>query len=298
MKIIPKVNSICHRITYSKAYRAPKWLFRKIMNSNIQKDKNYQVGMRLGHMMQLRPTQRYLENVIYSGQYHDENVFFIRPLISKGAVILDIGANIGLYTCAYAQYFGAQDIKIYGIEAVETNYNILLENIRLNGFNNIQADHLALGKEEGELTFDLPSKDFVGNAVGGNVHKDDSSETYRTKVKMITLDSYAESNGIERCDFMKIDVEGAELFIFEGGKKFLSQCRPVIEAEYNAYWLEQVNISFKDFAQFFIELDYLCAVERSDCFEVIENSLEFSINEGLVDLLFVPREKLELLTGD
>lgn len=297
MKNIPKVHSLHHKITYSKAYRAPKWLFRKILNRNIQRDRNYLVDMRLGHQMQLRPTQRYLENVIYSGQYHDENIFFVRPLISKGSIILDIGANIGLYTCAYAQYFKEEDIKIYAIEAVETNFNVLKENIRLNRFKNIQADHLALGKEEGELTFHLPSKDFVGNAVGANVHQENSSDVYEAKVKMITLDTYAQQNGIDRCDFMKIDVEGAEYFVFEGGRNFLSQCRPVIEAEYNSYWLKQVNKSFRDFAQFFVDLDYLCAVERKDCFEVISDPLEYSINEGLVDLLFVPREKWGVLKG-
>lgn len=77
------------------------WFFRKVMNRPIQRDKSYRVQMRLGHKMQLRPTQRYLENVIYSGQYHDENIFFVKPLIDEGSVILDIGANIGLYTCAY-----------------------------------------------------------------------------------------------------------------------------------------------------------------------------------------------------
>ncbi len=52
-----------------------------------------------------------------------------------------------------------------------------------------------------------------------------------------------------------------------------------------------------DFAQFFIELDYVCAVERKDYFEVIDNPLDYSINEGLVDLLFIPVEKLEQLQG-
>ncbi len=222
MKNIPKVNSLVHKITYSKAYRAPKWIMRKWVNRNIQKDKDYKVQMRLGHLMQLRPTQRYLENVIYSGQYHDENIFFVRPLINEGAVILDIGANIGLYTCAYAQYFKNQNIKIYAIEAVETNFNVLKENILLNGFQNIQVDHLALGREEGELTFHLPSKDFVGNAVGGNIHEGSCEDLYEAKVKMITLDHYAKEKDITRCDFLKIDVEGAEYFVFEGGKKLVS----------------------------------------------------------------------------
>ncbi len=291
MRKIEKIPSLIHRITYSRPYRAPKWLLRKMAHRNINENKEYIVPMSLGHQIKLRPTKRYLENVIYSGQYHDENIFFIKPLIEEGAVILDIGANIGLYTCAYAEYFKEKNIKIYAIEAVETNYKILNENIRLNQFSNIKSFHLALGKEEGELEFNLPSKDFVGNAVGANINKEQSG--YVSKVKMITLDSFAKEQGLERCDFLKIDVEGAEYFIFEGGRNFLEKCRPVIEAEYNAYWLEQVKISFNDFAEFFTELDYLCAIERDSNFEIIENPQTYQVNEGLVDLLFIPKEKLE-----
>lgn len=298
MRKIKKVPSLIHQIKYSKVYRAPVWLLRKIAYQNLDISKEYTVPMRLGHQIKLRPTQRYLENVVYNRQYHDETIFFIKPLINENSVIIDIGANIGLYTCAYAEYFKEKEVKVYAIEALATNFGILNDNIKLNCFKNIESFNLALGKEQGELEFILPTEDFVGNAVGANVSQEsaeDTSSSHVSKVKMVTLDQFAKDNGIKSCDFLKIDVEGAEMMVFSGGKEFLSQCRPVIEAEYNAYWLEQVKVSFQDFAQFFSDIDYLCAIERDDHFEVIENPQDFIVKDSLVDLLFIPNEKIDLL---
>jgi len=82
----------------------------------------------------------------------------------------------------------------------------------LNHLSNVQIDHLALGKDNGTLTFKLPSDDYIGNAVGENIKKSssDSKDVFiLEQVEMLTLDAYAQKNNITRCDFIKIDIEGA-----------------------------------------------------------------------------------------
>ncbi len=295
MKKFNKYNSFVQRLLYTKIYRAPKWIYRKLVNQKINRDQDYLVPMRIGHKIKIRPTQRYLENVIYSGQYNDENVFWIKPLMEDGSVIMDIGANVGLYTCAYAEYFKKLKIQIYAIEAVANNFKNLKENIEINNFSNIKIDQIALGKEEGELVFDLPYEGFIGNAVGGNIFTSNETKKFQTKVKMITLDKYAVENKIERCDFLKIDVEGAEYFVFQGAAKFLEKCRPVVQSEFNAHWLKQANVNFQDFVKLFLSLNYLCAIEKGNTIEVINNPEQFVLQDQLVDLIFIPQEKLDLL---
>jgi hypothetical protein len=108
---------------------------------------------------------------------------------------------------------------------------------------------------------------------------------------MITLDELASQLKVERCDFMKVDIEGAEYFMFSGGHKFISQHRPVIQFEYNSYWLHQNQISFNHFYNFFNELNYDFYFEQKDYFQKIPNADSFNVTTDLVDILLVPKEK-------
>jgi len=295
---VSKFQNVIQHMRYSKLYRAPKWIINKILISGKDKGVDQTVDMRLGHKITIRPTEKYLENILYSRQYHDENVFLLDKYLSEGSVIFDIGANVGLYACAYAQYFKSLNVKIYAIEAAKNNFNYLQNNINLNHFTNIEAFNLALGKEKGELEITLPSEDFIGNAVGDNIKgeklimAEKTPSSYVQKVEMVTLDEWVENNKIEKCDFIKIDIEGAEFFVFLGGQKFIKKARPIIQSEYNKFWWERAGVSFSDLSSFFKEINYKVAIEKGSYYEVIENVDNYEIVDGLVDLLLIPQEKI------
>lgn len=251
----------------------------------------------MGHKMCLYPTQNYLKNALISRQYHDENIFLVKQFLSPNPVIIDIGANIGFYACAYAQQLKELKPMIYAVEAVDTNYNLLLKNILINKFENIKAFHLALGEKTGFLEFNLPSMDFVGNAIGNNVATSAEavkSGTIVKKVKLDTLDNLVAQNVITKCDFMKIDIEGAELFFFKGAMDFISTTRPVIQFEYNKYWLENNSVNLKSFTDLFLPLNYTFFMEVKDHFIAIEDVSHYKIEQALVDLLMIPNEKLKI----
>jgi FkbM family methyltransferase len=291
MTKIHHYNSIFQKIRYSKAYRAPKWILNKFKYRDLDSNKPVNINMRLGHKIKLFPTEQYLKAVAYSGQYHDQSVFLVEHFIKKSSTVIDIGANIGLYTCSYSQYFKDLNLNIFAVEAVKSNYSLLLENIKINKFNNIKAHHIALGKEEGTLELNLPSADFVGNVVGGNIEKNSLGFTHKESIKMITLDQFASENNITECDFIKIDIEGAEYFTFLGGTGFINKTRPVIQAEYNKRWSNNIGVSLVDYFKFFTDIKYTCAVEKGDFYEVIQDPLSFSSENDLMDLLFIPEEK-------
>ncbi len=291
MRKIKKYQSTLQRLQYTKLYRFPLWLFNQFMHSEPSADVGYKKKMRLGHNMRIRPTQNYLKNILYSGQYHDENIFMTGQFLKPGSTILDIGANIGLYACAYAQVYQNLSPQIYAIEALKNNYLQLQDNISRNNFSNIMPFNLAMGNKAGTLTITLPSEDFVGNAVGDNINTE-SGEGIKSEVPMVTLDSFAKDNNIDSCDFIKIDIEGAELFVFEGGMEFLKKTRPVIQTEYNRHWVESLGKSFSDFYKLFNDLDYLIAIEKEDSFELLESPESFKVEEDLLDFLFIPKEKL------
>lgn len=288
-----KFQNHFQKIKYLRLYRLPLWLVNKLRFRSLNPSESYTVSMRLGHKIKLRPTQNYLKNVLFSRQYHDWDAILVDKFLPKNGVILDIGANIGLYSALYAQYLKKKTPKIYAIEAVKQNFEYLNKNIAQNGFENVETFQIALGDQAGELSFYLPDADYVGNLVGSNVlagdeQAKDEKRGHTEKVKMVTLDEWSLDQKLERCDFMKIDIEGAELLAFRGAHQFLEKFRPVIQCEYNQRWLEATGASFADLLSHFEKLKYRAYIEQGDWYLPVKTD---STNLSLVDLLFVPEEK-------
>lgn len=296
--IIEKMKNPWQRVRYSKVYRFPMWILRKALNTSVDKNKEYILPMRLGHKIKLKPSERYLSNIIFNRQYHDPDVYFVERIIPKNGVVLDVGANIGLYTCAFAHHLRNKNVEVYGVEAVRKNYEFLKSNIEINSLSNAHCFHMAVGSERGELSFLVPSEDYVGNLSGNNVMPEEEKQRLKDegsieeKVPMVTIDEWAKEQGIKRCDFFKIDIEGAEMFAFQGAREFLKQTRPVVQCEYNKWWLEKNNFSVESFVSFFTEMDYEVFYEQGNQFLPLQSQgFDFS----LVDLLFVPKEKVKTL---
>ncbi len=179
--------------------------------------------MQLGHKMIVElgvPTQAY---VIESGQYEPTTMDLCLRLLPPGGIALDIGANIGFYACAFAQQLNGSNGKVYAFEPIQRNYLRLCENIELNKFGDlIQPLHLGLGRVEGILDFHIQPEGETNNAVGDNVASDGdrfvmkSSGWKEERARITRLDTWSENVNLNRFDLIKIDVEGGEMFVFEG----------------------------------------------------------------------------------
>ena len=101
-----------------------------------------------------------------------------------------------------------------------------------------------------------------GNAVGENVTSDHDRAALRERdcvmesVEVLTLTQLAAQHGIRRCDFVKIDIEGADLLVLETGWELVTNSRPVILAEFNPYWMAQLKQDFTDVRRRFDPLNY------------------------------------------
>lgn len=294
--LIQKYQNPWQKLRYSKGYRLPQWLYRKMIYKKALATTSVRVKMRLGHVIELKPTCPYLKRVIINRAYHDDDVFSLSQFIERGAVILDIGANIGLFSCAYAHYYRDLAPTLYAIEAIQSNFLQLNKNIEINKLTNVYAERLAFGNHNGSLKFSLPSSDFIGNAVSDSIigSKNASAHLknnpYTEEVPMQTLDYWVQTKDLKRCDFIKIDIEGAELSVLRGGLNFLKATRPIIQCEFNKYFVEQQGLRINDFYDFFTHLEYKCFIEDGHYFRPFELS---TFNSSLVDLLLIPKSKIK-----
>lgn len=158
------------------------------------------------------------KSILLSGTFYDVlNLESYRKYISKNAVGVDAGTNIGNHTVFFSKICKCQ--KIYSFEPQKTMIDILKKNLQLNMITDVTLFNAALGKECGkaELSAFLP-----GNFGATVFHPSDTGN-----IDLVSLDSLE----LNQLDFLKIDVEGGQLELLKGAAKTLQKFSPVIFIE-------------------------------------------------------------------
>ena len=124
-----------------------------------------------------------------------------------GDVVLDIGACEGMFSTMMSVLF--PHIRIIALEPVPRTYGFLVDNLTRNGCKNVEAYNIGVGKtgaKTGIINMGLH------NHSGGSSSwlTFDPTKTEKVEVGLISLDDAFELYGIDRCRFLKIDIEGAE----------------------------------------------------------------------------------------
>lgn len=129
-------------------------------------------------------------------------------LLKRGGVALDVGANLGIWSLLAAQ----RGVRIVAFEPVPQMAARLRQHIAANHADNVDVRQLALGAEPGSLPFFALSD---GNTGASSLAPQSGGAEIR--VDVVTLDSV-----VDRADFLKVDVEGAELLVFRGARRLLT----------------------------------------------------------------------------
>ncbi len=125
--------------------------------------------------------------------------------IGDGAVVIDVGANIGTFALFAAT--AAQDVSVYAYEPFPENVDWLRSNITASGVQNVQACSLAVAGQSGQRTLCVDS-DWIMHRLG---ESDGTSGSM--SVDCISLDDVFTVHKIDSCNLLKLDCEGSELEI-------------------------------------------------------------------------------------
>ena len=140
----------------------------------------------------------------------------VKSLLKKGEVVLEAGANIGYYTIMESKKVGEKGL-VYAVEPIKENYNLLKKNITLNKLENVKTYNLGFSNTEGILNINV-SEDSNLNTPA-NIEGREKSSVRIEKVKCLTLDNFFKNK--RKPNFMRMDIEGYEDVVFEGGSKIL-----------------------------------------------------------------------------
>jgi FkbM family methyltransferase len=133
--------------------------------------------------------------------------------IVEGNIIVDLGAGTGTEALIFSSFVGERG-KVYAIEAHPETFFSLSELVAKGGYSNIFPFQVAIGNKKGSVSIDN-QKNHETNAVSFEGITDQDGIV----VDMITLDEFVRTNNIERIDFLKVNIEGAERYILDGMKE-------------------------------------------------------------------------------
>lgn len=177
----------------------------------------------------------------------------LAQLLRPSDVFLDIGANVGVFSL-----FGAarlRDGQVHAFEPYEPHLSRFRDNIALNGYRNISVNALALSNEAGRVNLHVPLTNNTGMA-SFFPDEGDARQFSTHSVETMTLDAYVARQNIRRVDIIKMDVEGAELQILEGGLRTIKSHSPDILMEVNVDHISRAGSSLAYLIGFFDGIGY------------------------------------------
>jgi FkbM family methyltransferase len=152
-------------------------------------------------------------------------------------VIFDIGSNIGTYATWVANWSMERNGKVYCFEPQRQIFQILCGNMAINNVDNVYAYSMALGNQNGfidlpEVDYSIENSSFGAFSLDGVDRKRYTNSTKMQRVQISTLDKFVSDWNIDHIDFIKIDAEGLDIDVIQGGINTIQKYKPDLFVEY------------------------------------------------------------------
>jgi FkbM family methyltransferase len=186
------------------------------------------------------------------GTYEGPDSEMLLRAMSGAHVFFDIGANIGWYSVHFGSKF--PQMRVLSFEPIPETHSRLLHNIQLNRLSNVNAFNFGLSECDSTVElFYSPS----GSGAASMVDLLQADDTRKVTVPMKTVDSVATDERVA-VDAIKVDVEGAELFVLRGACRVLASDRPIVFCEMLRKWAAKFLYHPNDVIRFMSEFGYSC----------------------------------------
>lgn len=185
--------------------------------------------------------------------------------LAKGCKnIFDIGGNFGWYSLLCAKTI--PEAQLFTFEPVPRTFGYLQKNIVLNGVKNVQLFNFGFSDSEQEISF-YYYPEGSGNASIANLSETEGVQSVICKVKK--LDDFVKNSG-SHIDFIKCDVEGAELLVFKGGIESIRRDKPIVFAELLRKFAAKFDYHPNEVIELFRSCGYRCFTACEDTLKGID----------------------------
>ncbi len=176
-------------------------------------------------------------------------------IVKRGDVVLDVGANVGYFTQLFSDLVGSRG-QVHAFEPVPATFELLSKNVTHSpNRKNVFSNCMALGDRDEETTIFIPNGDVGQAALARHQTGSWTSDRIQAiRVQLMRLDGYADR--LSRVNFVKCDVEGAELMVLRGGMATLRRFKPMIFLEVEECWTRSFGWTPDDVVRLLREIGY------------------------------------------
>jgi FkbM family methyltransferase len=181
----------------------------------------------------------YLHN-IYEKYYHPK----------RRDVIFDVGSHIGIFTLKASRLVGVDGV-IYSFEPNPGNFAILKQNLIMNNSSNVRFFDKAVSSQNGSMPV------FITDNNSGMSSVQFKNANRQVSVFSVTLDHIIWEKGIQKVNFLKLDVEGHEIEVLKGANRFLDICECIAMETHERQGGPSNNIIIGELRQHGFKIDLL-----------------------------------------
>lgn len=198
------------------------------------------------------------------GSYELEKQRLMAQMVKPGTVVFDIGANVGFYTLLASSLVG-EGGRVYAFEPLAGNIDYLERHLKMNAAHNVTLFQAAVSDREGIASFQQGDSNSMGRL----------DEKGTIAVEIVSLDELFFKGVLPLPDYMKIDVEGAELSVLKGARHILEKRSPTIFLATHGSEVHSQCLSLLR------SLDYVCrplspAKDMATCDELLASKGEYA----------------------
>lgn len=221
-------------------------------------------------------------------EYFGINPPFMEPehrvlprLVRVGDTVLDIGANVGAYTCQLSRLVGPSG-RVVAFEPYPPSFYHLATLVRFLALTNVTVRNVAITDTHREVRLARP-KSALGGTLHGFVHETADQSPLDVEVEGRALDEEVEELGLQKVNFIKCDVEGGESAVIAGGRRTLESHRPILMCEIEDRWAGRYGRSRSQM------IEHLCQLGNYQVFSAFGSSLvPWRSGPSSGNMIFIP----------
>lgn len=223
------------------------------------------------------PLSERIGRLMWTGCYETELVSLLKAVLSPGMVCVDVGAQIGYFSIISAALVGERG-SVCSFEPDPGSFLRLVKNSA--SYPWVKTHNCVVSNSVGEVPF---YRSPMPGESGWSAIFNADGERARISAQACTLDRWMADQKIEKIDFLKIDVEGAECRVLEGAQAAIKKARPIMWVEANEVCLSRDGKSVALLVRLLEKWDYLVQA----VYDRRVNSFE--------NVVAVPKERADLL---
>jgi FkbM family methyltransferase len=222
-----------------------------------------------------------IDRDVFLGAWERSTSRFIRQCVKPGAVVLEVGANIGAHTLLLAQRVGPAG-RVHAFEPTDFARTKLDRNVALNP--ELAPRISVINALVTDNRHSVPSREIRSS---WRLHGPAQAPVGQVTSEAVSLDEYASACGLERVDVLKIDVDGYDFKVLRGAIGLLGRWHPLIYIELCEYALRNQGDSVAAIFELLAPLGYAARGEDGAALTGPDQVLRLIGNSSSINALFV-----------